>query len=430
MASQQGLKGFQALKPIGKGSFGKVYRAVRISDGQEYALKELEIKTMNQRERDDALNEVRLLASIKHPHTIRYYDAFFDSDKLYIVTEFARFGDIGAKIKRHISRKELMDEDLIWCFFIQTLMGTAALHERGIIHRDLKTANIFLTSGRGVKLGDLGVAKIAKSGMATTQIGTPYYMAPELWRGRPYDKKADVWSLGAVLYEMASLKHPFEAKDEKGLAQKVMAGIYRPVPDSYSRDLHDAIKVPLTCFHNRFCAILIHIQAMLVVDASRRPTAQQLLELPCIQRHLGSADIDAARVKSVVCASFSPLKATIRAPKDLRELNMRLPVPKWDLIRENTENDDVISALPTGRGDAGGNKRISFPPLTDRSCAVAPSGVAPIPAKFGIVSPPKKIVAQYPGANKAQQGVRLSLDNWPPARRPLQPSQIQNRMGY
>jgi serine/threonine protein kinase len=256
MASQQGLKGFQALKPIGKGSFGKVYRAVRISDGQEYALKELEIKTMNQRERDDALNEVRLLASIKHPHTIRYYDAFFDSDKLYIVTEFARFGDIGAKIKRHIGRKELMDEDLIWCFFIQTLMGTAALHERGIIHRDLKTANIFLTSGRGVKLGDLGVAKIAKSGLATTQIGTPYYMAPELWRGRPYDKKADVWSLGAVLYEMASLKHPFEAKDEKGLAQKVMTGIYRPVPDTYSRDMHDAIKVQQIVVHNFFrCSI-------------------------------------------------------------------------------------------------------------------------------------------------------------------------------
>jgi len=267
-----------------------------------------------------------------------------------------------------------------------------------------------------VKLGDLGVAKIAKSGLATTQIGTPYYMAPELWRGRPYDKKADVWSLGAVLYEMASLKHPFEAKDEKGLAQKVMTGIYRPVPDTFSRDLHDAIK------------------AMLVVDASRRPTAQQLLELPCIQRHLGSADIDAARVKSVVCASFSPLKATIRAPKDLRELNMRLPIPKWDLVRENAENDDVISALPTGRGDAGGNKRISFPPLTDRSCAVAPTLAAPPPAKFGVVSPPKKIVPSHPPysnqMNKGQPGVRLSLDNWPQARRPLQPSQIQNRMGY
>ncbi len=179
--------------------------------------------------------------------------------------------------------------------------------------------------------------------------------------------------------------------------------------------------------------VFIRLQAMLVVDPARRPTAQQLLELPCIQRHLGSADIDAARVKSVVCASFSPLKATIRAPKDLRELNMRLPIPKWDLVRENTENDDVISALPTGRADAGGNKRISFPPLTDRSCAVAPAGMAPMPsAKFGVVSPPKKISAQYPGLmmNKAQQGVRLSLDNWPQARRPLQPSQIQNRMGY
>lgn len=150
--------------------------------------------------------QVRILASVQHQMVIRYYDAFIEADKLYIVTELAKGGDIGAKIKRHLSRKELMNEEMIWGFFIQICQGLRNLHKANILHRDIKAQNIFLVSAREVKIGDLGVAKITKGGMAHTQIGTPYYMSPEIWRSRPYNKKSDIWSLGCLLYELASLR--------------------------------------------------------------------------------------------------------------------------------------------------------------------------------------------------------------------------------
>jgi NIMA (never in mitosis gene a)-related kinase len=153
-----------------------------------------------------AVVQVRILASVHHQMVIRYFDAFIEADKLYIVTELAKGGDIGAKIKRHLSRKELMNEEMIWGFFIQICQGLKSLHKANILHRDIKAQNIFLVSAREVKIGDLGVAKMTKGGMAHTQIGTPYYMSPEIWRNRPYNKKSDIWSLGCLLYELASLR--------------------------------------------------------------------------------------------------------------------------------------------------------------------------------------------------------------------------------
>jgi len=375
------------MKLIGKGSFGRVYRAQRTSDGKDYALKELPIKNMGQRERDEALNEVRLLASAGNEHLIKYYDAFLHSNNLYIVTEFARYGDLKAKVKRHVQRKELMDEDLVWCFFIQAALGVVSLHQRNIIHRDLKTANVFLSSGRGVKLGDLGVAKFAKGGLARTQIGTPYYMAPELWKGRSYDKKADVWSLGCVLYELVSLRHPFDAKDEKGLAEKVMRGNYRPAPASYSQDIHDAIK------------------AMLVVDSIKRPSMQQLLDLPCVQRHLGSADLTRECVQAR-CSSqaHSPLKATIRAPRDLSLLQQRLPAACYNA---DQAAQNKLPEISEGRANVVQDNR-------PKACKVEPTSRSKAPVG---------------GKQAAYAGVRRSYDQF--TRQPLRPSHYHNRVaGY
>ena len=81
------------------------------------------------------------------------------------------------------------------------------------MHRDIKCANIFLTKDGIVKLGDLNVSKIAKMGVLQTQTGTPYYASPEVWQDKPYDKKSDIWSLGAVLYELTALSPPFTARD-------------------------------------------------------------------------------------------------------------------------------------------------------------------------------------------------------------------------
>ena len=105
-----------------------------------------------------------------------------------------------------------------------------------IVHRDLKCANVFI-SEKIFKLGDLNVSKVAKRGLVYTQTGTPYYASPEVWRDEPYDMRSDIWSLGCVIYEMASLKPPFRAPDMQGLYRKVQKGTFDPIPKTYSKDL-------------------------------------------------------------------------------------------------------------------------------------------------------------------------------------------------
>mmetsp|Transcript_28493 Transcript_28493/g.28267 ORF Transcript_28493/g.28267 Transcript_28493/m.28267 type:complete len:101 (-) Transcript_28493:624-926(-) len=93
-----------------------------------------------------------------------------------------------------------------------------------------------------VKLGDLNVSKVAKNGMVNTQTGTPYYASPEVWKDKPYDDRSDIWSLGCVMYEIATLKPPFRAKDMKSLYMKVIRGYYPSVPTRYSTDLAEVIQ--------------------------------------------------------------------------------------------------------------------------------------------------------------------------------------------
>ena len=104
-----------------------------------------------------------------------------------------------------------MPEGEIWDMFVQITKGLKHLHEMKILHRDLKCANVFLNQDGTVKLGDLNVSKVAKQGLVQTQTGTPYYASPEVWKDKPYDFRSDIWSLGAVLYEVIALRPPFTA---------------------------------------------------------------------------------------------------------------------------------------------------------------------------------------------------------------------------
>lgn len=111
---------------------------------------------------------------------------------------------------------------------VQIGLGINALHQLKIMHRDLKAANIFLTTDNIVKVGDLNVSRIArKDGLNYTQAGTPYYASPEVWKDKPYDFKSDVWSIGCITYEMASLTLPFQAQDMQSLFKKITRGEYK-----------------------------------------------------------------------------------------------------------------------------------------------------------------------------------------------------------
>lgn len=139
--------------------------------------------------------------------------------------EFADGGDLYQKILENQQRNSIIPEREIWQMVGQMISGLKALHDKNILHRDLKCANIFLNRDGTVKLGDLNVSKVAKyGGLLFTQTGTPYYASPEVWKDQPYDNKSDIWSLGCMIYEMVCLQPPFKAPNMDMLYKKVLSG--------------------------------------------------------------------------------------------------------------------------------------------------------------------------------------------------------------
>lgn len=130
-------------------------------------------------------------------------------------------------------------EDLILNWFTQICLAIKHIHDRKIVHRDLKSQNIFLTQQGIVKLGDFGIAKVLQSTVeqAQTIVGTPYYLSPEIIENVPYSFKSDMWSLGVLLYEMCALRPPFNGASLHVLALQIVRGIFQPIPSHYSQGL-------------------------------------------------------------------------------------------------------------------------------------------------------------------------------------------------
>ena len=175
---------FKVLNELGKGAFGSVYLVLHKINLKTYAMKEITLKTLSKKEIELALNEIRILASLNHKNIIGYKDSFIHrrTSTLNIIMEYADDGNIQSKIKENIRRRSYFSENTIWNWVIQIVEGIFYLHSNKIMHRDLKGSNIFLMKNGTLKVGDLGVSKIAKMGLAHTQTGTPYYSAPEIWR--------------------------------------------------------------------------------------------------------------------------------------------------------------------------------------------------------------------------------------------------------
>jgi NIMA (never in mitosis gene a)-related kinase 1/4/5 len=252
------MNDFMILSKIGEGAYSEVYKVKRVSDKQVYALKKVKMGSLSTKEKENALNEVRILASVKHETIIGYKEAFFEDSTacLCLVMEFADDQDLYHKIVKHQKSNQYIDETTIWAIFIQMVRALNVLHGKKILHRDLKSANVFLSRQSHARLGDLNVSKVAKKGLLYTQTGTPYYASPEVWQDKPYDSKSDIWSMGCVLYEMCALKPPFRANDMNGLYKRVLKGHYPPIdPKHYSKSLQSVIA------------------SMLCVDANLRPSS-------------------------------------------------------------------------------------------------------------------------------------------------------------
>ena len=258
------MERFKVIGKIGEGAYSTVYTVKRLEDEKIYALKKVKIKKLSNKEKNNALNEVRILASVNSPYIIGYKESFIDEAEqtLCLVMEYADDGDLYEKVKLYRKNNTFFREDDIWRIFIQITKGLHDLHEYDILHRDLKSANVFLFRDGTAKLGDLNVSKITSRGLGCTQTGTPYYASPEVWKDNPYNLKSDIWSLGCVFYELIMLKTPFRGEGMKELYKKVMSGEYPKIAKDFSPKFQ------------------IVIDKILKVKPEERPNTSEILELP------------------------------------------------------------------------------------------------------------------------------------------------------
>ena len=309
------MDGFKILNKLGEGSFSTVYKVQRKKDGIIYALKRVKFAKLNEKEKSNALNEIRILASINNKNIISYKEAFFDENdsSLDIVMEYADQGDLFQLITEHKKTKKHFTEEEIWNTLIQLLNGLKSLHELNILHRDLKSANVFLFKGGIVKLGDLNVSKVTRKGMGYTQTGTPYYASPEVWKDKPYDSKSDIWSLGCVIYEMCALNPPFRAQSMEDLFKKVIRGYYPDISNKYSKDLSEILKL------------------MIQIEVGARPNCDELLKMPIVKKRIDffNNKNDGKEIKEENIISNKELLSTIRIPKNINNLSRNLPKPNY-----------------------------------------------------------------------------------------------------
>lgn len=262
-------RGYAKIKDIGQGSYGKAV-LVQDRDGKLYVMKIIDMSRMDSKQRKDAANEVKVLASLKHPYIVSYRESFTEHRNLAIVMDYADGGDLHDRISKTRKAMKTFGEDKIVRWFTEATLALKYMHDKHVLHRDLKSQNLFLTSQDRLRIGDFGISKVLENtaAFARTTIGTPYYLSPEICMEKPYSFSSDIWALGCILYELAALRVPFDASSLQSLVQKITRGPAPVLPSVYSADLR------------QLCTDLLNR------EQSQRPAAPEILQRHVIQTEI------------------------------------------------------------------------------------------------------------------------------------------------
>ncbi|XP_070691003.1 serine/threonine-protein kinase Nek10 [Pempheris klunzingeri] len=247
------INGYSILDHLGTGAFGSVFKVRKQSGQNLLALKEVNLHNpvfgKDKKSRDSNVEKIIsehtiIKEQMIHPNIVKYYKTFLEGDKLYIVMELIE----GVPLAQHLSslkeKQQQFTEDRIWNIFIQMCLALRYLHkEKGIVHRDLTPNNIMLGEKDKVTITDFGLAKQKQeNSKLTSVVGTILYSCPEVVKNEPYGEKADVWTLGCVLYQMAALQPPFYSSNMLSLANKIVEAVYEPVEGPFSERVTDMIR--------------------------------------------------------------------------------------------------------------------------------------------------------------------------------------------
>lgn len=230
--------GYTEVCCIGRGCFG-LASVVQDRRGKLCVMKAIDIHSLDRKHQHDAANEVTVLASLKHPYIVSYLESFLENGTLAIVMDYAEGGDVQHRICCARDEQHAFPEPLILRWFTQASLGLKYLHGRQILHRDLKSANLFLTKQEDLRIGDFGISKVldADDLVDKSMIGTPCYLSPEICTATLYSFSSDVWALGCVLHEFCTLRMPFEASCLLALMRLITDEPAPVLPDSFSADM-------------------------------------------------------------------------------------------------------------------------------------------------------------------------------------------------
>ena len=241
------IKDYIIKTRLGVGSYGTVYKVCKKTTGKIYVIKQISLLGLTEKEILEYKSEAKLLSSIKSNYVVKYFDSFIDNHNLNILMEYCDGGDLYQYLEKNKKKKIKLKEKTIWQIFIQMLIGLNSIHKKKILHRDIKSQNIFLTKNLDIKIGDLGVSKkLIQTNFAKTFIGTPYYLSPEICMEKPYNDKSDVWAIGCILYELCTFNYPFNAKSQGALLLKILNSQPEKIDNNYySKDLQNMINLLL-----------------------------------------------------------------------------------------------------------------------------------------------------------------------------------------
>ena len=250
---------------------GEKYLLLKVKskvDGFYYLLKHINFQILNEEEKENAFNESKILFILKHPNIIELKEIFFNKSKnLNLVMDFPSNDNLKDKIQYSIQNKRYFEENTIWEVLTQILIGLNYLHEKGIIHRNLQSRNIFISQDELIKITDFNCCYMHNKKMSLYQplITISSYTAPELLNKQKFSYKCDIWSVGCIIYEMAALTLPFKSNNEISYNNINNSKDFESFPSFYSNNLKSIIN------------------DMLSIDQSKRPSTDVLLNFSNIK---------------------------------------------------------------------------------------------------------------------------------------------------